>query len=454
MKVIKRDGRAVDYDRQKISVAISKANKEVQVADQASQEEINNIIEYIENLDKKRMLVEDIQDIIEEKLMEINKYKLAKKYIVYRYKRALIRKQNTTDESILGLIRNENNIMFSKGFNSQITAGIQRAYIANEVSKDLTRRLLLPDKITKAEEDGILYFHDSDYFIQPIINSSIINIKDMLENGTVINGIKLDSPENFRQACSNLFQIVSYLSGNQYGDIIVNIEELGKYLNKTKKILKLTWQDELKMCVNILLTQLCTQISCNGNVAKVKFIFNPNLNDEFINENIEIYKEILNCKENLSIKNNINLIYPQIAYVINNDNNLSGGKFDDITNLTMKSPLNIKLIKFNNKVYSAYFNQGKVTINLPQIAIDAKYSENEFWNILQNRLELCKEALMCKHYALLGTLSNVSPLHWQYGAISRLNNDEKINLLLYKETSSLTLGYVRTKRSGLYYVLQ
>ena len=286
MKVIKRDGRAVDYDRQKISIAIGKANKEVQIADQANQEEINSIMEYIENLDKKRMLVEDIQDIIEEKLMEINKYKLAKKYIVYRYKRALIRKQNTTDESILGLIRNENNIIAQKNFNSQITAGIQRAYIANEVSKDLTRRLLLPDKITKAEEKGALYFHDSDYFIQPIINSSIINIKDMLENGTVVNGIKLDSPNDFRQACSNLFQIISSLSGNQYGDILVNIETLGKYLNKTKKLFKLMWNDELAMCINMLFTQLCTQISSNGNVTQVKFIFNPNSNDEFINKNI------------------------------------------------------------------------------------------------------------------------------------------------------------------------
>lgn len=447
MKVIKRDGRAVDYDRQKISIAIGKANKEVQIADQANQEEINSIMEYIENLDKKRMLVEDIQDIIEEKLMEINKYKLAKKYIVYRYKRALIRKQNTTDESILGLIRNENNIIAQKDFNSQITAGIQRAYIANEVSKDLTRRLLLPDKITQAEEDGVLYFHDSDYFIQPIINSSIINIKDMLENGTVVNGIKLDSPNDFRQACSNLFQIISSLSGNQYGDIIVNIEALGKYLNNTKKLFKLIWHDELEMCINMLFTQLCTQISSNGNVAQVKFIFNPNSNDEFINENIEIYKEILKCKENLSIKNNINLIYPKIAYVINKDNSLNGGKFDNITNLTIESPLNIKLLKFDNKVYSTYFNQGKVTINLPQIAIEAKYSETEFWKNLKDRLDLCKEALMCKHYALLGALSNISPLHWQYGAISRLSKDEKINSLLYKETSTLTLGFTRIKRS-------
>ena len=189
MKVIKRDGRAVDFDREKIRVAISKANKEVKPRERASKEEVNEIITYIEELGKKRMLVEDIQDVIEEKLMEFKKYELSKKYIVYRYTRALVRKQNTTDESILGLIRNENKELAEENSNKNTTlASTQRDYIAGEVSRDLTKRILLPEKISKAHAEGILHFHDMDYFVQPIFNCCLINIGDMLDNGTAMNG--------------------------------------------------------------------------------------------------------------------------------------------------------------------------------------------------------------------------------------------------------------------------
>ena len=189
MKVIKRDGRVVDYDREKIVVAIEKANKEVKNQERASKEDIKSIIEYIEELNKKTILVEDIQDIIEQKLMEYTKYELAKKYIVYRYTRALVRKQNTTDESILGLIRNENKELAEENSNKNtMLASTQRDYIAGEVSRDLTRRILLPEKITKAHEEGVLHFHDADYFVQPIFNCCLINIQDMLDNGTVMNG--------------------------------------------------------------------------------------------------------------------------------------------------------------------------------------------------------------------------------------------------------------------------
>ena len=189
MKVIKRDGREVDYDRQKIVTAISKANQEVVRKERASKEEINSVIEYIEQLGKKRMLVEDIQDVIEEQLMTLEKYELAKKYIVYRYTRALVRKQNTTDESILSLIRNENKELAEENSNKNtVIASTQRDYIAGEVSRDLTKRLLLPEKITEADANGVLHFHDADYFIQPIFNCCLINIGDMLDNGTVMNG--------------------------------------------------------------------------------------------------------------------------------------------------------------------------------------------------------------------------------------------------------------------------
>ena len=225
MKIIKRDGRVVDYDRQKISTAIEKANREVRGREKATKEEIKGIIEYIEELDKKRMLVEDIQDTIEERLMEIGKYELAKRYIVYRYNRALIRKQNTTDESILGLIRNENKELAEENSNKNtMLASTQRDYIAGEVSRDLTNRLLLPEKIVKAHQDGVLHFHDADYFVQPIFNCCLINIADMLDNGTVMNGKMIESPKSFQVACTVTTQIIAAVASNQYGGQSVDMK--------------------------------------------------------------------------------------------------------------------------------------------------------------------------------------------------------------------------------------
>ena len=236
MKVIKRDGRAVDYNRDKIITAIEKANKEVKPRERANKTEIKEITKYIEELNKKRILVEDIQDIIEEKLMAIQKYELAKKYIVYRYTRALVRKQNTTDESILGLIRNENKELAEENSNKNtMLASTQRDYIAGEVSRDLTRRILLPEKISKAHEDGILHFHDMDYFVQPIFNCCLINIQDMLDNGTVMNGKMIESPKSFQVACTVTTQIIASVASNQYGGQSVDLKHLGKYLRRSKE---------------------------------------------------------------------------------------------------------------------------------------------------------------------------------------------------------------------------
>ena len=232
MKVIKRDGRAVDYEKSKIEIAIEKANNEVKGDDKASKEEINNIIAYIEDLGKKRILVEDIQDIIEQKLMEIGKYDLAKKYIVYRYTRALVRKKNTTDESILGLIKNKD-AMSENSNKDTVAASTQRDLIAGEVSKDLTKRILLPEKISKANEEGILYFADAEYFLQPIHNCSFVNIEDMLDNGTVLNGKMIESPNGFGVACSVTTEILATIGSSQYGEQTVNIKHLGKYLRKS-----------------------------------------------------------------------------------------------------------------------------------------------------------------------------------------------------------------------------
>ena len=267
MKIIKRDGRAVDYNREKIAIAIEKANKEVKARDRASKEQIKEIIGYIEELGKKRMLVEDIQDIIEEKLMELQKYELAKRYIVYRYTRALVRKQNTTDESILGLIKTTNKDLMEENSNKNaIIASTQRDLIAGEVSKDLTKRMLLPEKISKAHEEGILHFHDMDYFLQPIFNCCLIDIGNMLDNGTVMNGKLMESPKSFQVACTITTQIIASVASSQYGGQSVDIKHLGKYLRKSydkfKKELTEEYKDRLTedMIEEITQTRLRTEL--------------------------------------------------------------------------------------------------------------------------------------------------------------------------------------------------
>ena len=468
MKVIKRDGRAVDYDKQKIAIAINKANNEVIPEKRASKDEIKDITNYIEALGKKRMLVEDIQDVIEQKLMELDKYELAKKYIVYRYTRALVRKSNTTDESILGLIRKNNK---EQEESTSVLASTQRNYIAGEVSRDLTKRLLLPEKITKAYKDGVLYFHNADYFVQPIFNTSFINIGDMLDNGTVINGMRIDPPKNFQVACILTTQIIATVASNQYGKQYVDLSHLGKYIEKSykkieeqlKEIYKLDLNEnsiteisnnilkkEIKAGVQTLLYQINTLMTTTGKPPKVALILKLNKDDEYLKENSIIIEEVLNQTYN-GMKNEDDEFvvphFPELIYVLDELNNLSGGEYDYLTKLAIKCTLKRsspsyasgKKSKFLNE---GQFNQGVVTINLVQIGLIADGDEEKFWEMLDEKLELCKEALMCRHYALLGINSNISPIHWQHGAISRINKNDKIDDLLMKKYSTLSLGYV------------
>ena len=224
MKIIKRDGRVVEYDKSKIEKAIGKANAEVRPLQRVNKEQIADIIAYIEGLGKNKMQVEDVQDIIEKKLVELGKFELAKKYIIYRYTRALIRKANTTDESILGLIKNSNKDVMEENSNKNaVVASTQRDLIAGEVSKDLTKRILLPEKISKAHEDGVLHFHDADYFLQPIFNCCLVNIGDMLDNGTVMNGKLIESPKSFQVACTIVTQIIAAVASSQYGGQSVDV---------------------------------------------------------------------------------------------------------------------------------------------------------------------------------------------------------------------------------------
>ena len=498
MKVIKRDGRAVDYDREKIRIAIDKANQEVRPRERATKEEVKEIINYIEELGKKRILVEDIQDIIEEKLMEVQKYELAKKYIVYRYTRALVRKQNTTDESILGLIRNENKELAEENSNKNtMLASTQRDYIAGEVSRDLTKRMLLPEKISKAHEEGILHFHDADYFIQPIFNCCLIDIGNMLDNGTVMNGKMIESPKSFQVACTVTTQIIAAVASNQYGGQSVDMIHLGKYLrksyNKFKKEIEEKYGDklksdiiedlvqtrlkaELKAGVQTIQYQINTLMTTNGQSPFVTLFLHLEKDDPYIKENAMIIEEILRQRYQ-GIKNEAGVYvtpaFPKLVYVLDEFNSLKGGEYDYLTKLAVKcsakrmypdyisakkmrenyegnvfSPMGCRSFlspwkdENGNYKFEGRFNQGVVSINLPQVAIIAEGDEEKFWKLLDERLELCKEALMCRHYALLGTLSDISPIHWQYGAIARLQKGEKIDKLLYGGYSTMSLGYI------------
>ena len=498
MKVIKRDGRAVDYDRERIKIAIGKANNKVQEEERVSDRQIENIIKYIEGLNKKRILVEDIQDIIEKKLMDIKKFELAKEYIVYRYNRALVRKSNTTDESILSLIRNDNKELAEENSNKNTTvASTQRDYIAGEVSRDLTRRILLPEKISKAHDEGMLHFHDADYFVQPIFNCCLINIGDMLDNGTVMNGKMIESPKSFQVACTIMTQVIATVASNQYGGQSVDISHLGKYLrytyNKFKKKIEKNHKntiskeeieqlvnerikEELAAGIQTIQYQINTLMTTNGQAPFVTLFLNLKKDDPYIKENAMIIEEILNQRLD-GIKNEkgvpVTVAFPKLVYVLDEHNNLTGGKYDYLTRLAVKcsakrmypdyisakkmrenyegnvfSPMGCRSFlipwkdKNGNYKFEGRFNQGVVSINLPQIGILTKGDEEAFFNLLDERLEVCREALLCRHHALLGTLSDVSPIHWQYGAIARLKKGEKIDELLKGGYSTLSLGYI------------
>ncbi|MDD6328821.1 MAG: anaerobic ribonucleoside-triphosphate reductase, partial [Lachnospiraceae bacterium] len=361
MKVIKRDGHTVNYDRSKIIIAIQKANAEVEPCEKVTEEKIEEIVQGIEAKNRSRMLVEDIQDIIEQRLMDEKKFVLAKTYIIYRYTRELVRKANTTDDSILSLIQNRNKDVMEENSNKNATvASTQRDLIAGEVSKDLTKRVLLPEKISKAHEEGVLHFHDADYFLQPIFNCCLINIKDMLDNGTVMNGKLIESPKSFQVACTVMTQIISSVASSQYGGQSVDIKHLGKYLRKSyhkykdklvaeygdkidDEILESMAQerlnDELRSGVQTIQYQINTLMTTNGQSPFVTLFLNLDPNDEYVEENAIIIAEILRQRLE-GIKNEkgvyVTPAFPKLIYVLDEHNCLKGGKYDYITRLAVQ----------------------------------------------------------------------------------------------------------------------
>ena len=509
MKVIKRDGSIVDYDRSKISTAIQKANDEVPEEDRLSQDRIDAIIDRIEELKRPRILVEDIQDLVEQGLVAENKFHLAKTYIIYRYNRALVRKANTTDESILSLLRNENKELAEENSNKNtMIAATQRDYIAGEVSRDLTRRILLPEYISKAHDEGAIHFHDADYFVQPIFNCCLINIGDMLDNSTVMNGKLIESPKSFQVACTVTTQIIACVASNQYGGQSVDMSHLGKYLRRSRekfrkhifyecagqvdeatleRLVNDRVRDELKSGVQTIQYQINTLMTTNGQAPfiTVFMYLNEAGDNQRLKSDLAIVIEEMLRQRYQGVKNEagvwITPAFPKLIYVLENDNIYEGQPYYYLTKLAAKCTAKRmvpdyisekKMLEYkvdkngeghcftcmgcrsfltpyvdeNGKPkYYGRFNQGVVTINLVDVALSSGGDFDKFWQIFDERLELCHKALMCRHNRLKGTLSDAAPILWQYGALARLKKGEPIDKLLYGGYSTISLGY-----AGLY----
>lgn len=499
MKIKKRNGSIVEFNKDKIASAIAKAfNAETGAADPIT---VNYLAEQVvKKVPARGATVEGVQDLVVRTIQEAGYYDVATAYTVYRYKRELARKSNTTDESILSLLRNENKELAEENSNkSTRIASTQRDYIAGEVSRDLTRRILLPEKISKAHDEGILHFHDADYFIQPIFNCCLINIGDMLDNGTVMNDKLIESPKSFQVACTVTTQIIACIASNQYGGQSVDLVHLGKYLRKSRdkfarriasecpelsadeqeKIVKMQLREELKAGIQTIQYQINTLMTTNGQSPFVTLFLYLRADDPYIEENAMIIEEVLRQRLE-GIKNEagvyITPAFPKLVYVLDEHNCLKGGKYDYLTKLAVKcsakrmypdyisakkmrenyqgnvfSPMGCRSFlapwkdEHGNYKFEGRFNQGVVSISLPQIGILAAGDEEKFWSLLDERLELCFEALMCRHNALKKVTSDCSPLHWQYGAIARLGKGESIEPLLYGGYSSISLGYI-----GLY----
>ena len=502
MKVIKRDGRTIDFDRAKIQTAIEKANKEVRGKEKATKEEIDEIISYIEDLGKKRMLVEDIQDVIEEKLMELDKYELAKKYIVYRYTRALVRKSNTTDQSIKELIEGENEYWNNENSNKNAqVVTTQRDYLAGITSTDITRRFLLPEDVVKAHDEGIIHFHDADYFAQnALTNCELINLEDMLQNGTIMNGVMIEKPHRFLTAMTIATQIILGVTSSTYGGATVSLTHLAPFVRSSydryykkykqrglseKQCEEYAKQDikkEIEDGVQTFNYQVNSMTNTNGQAPFLSVCMYLGETDEYKKELAMIIEEFL--KQRIEgFKNEkgvyITPAFPKLLYILEEDNIRKGSKYWYLTELAAKctakrlvpdyiSEKKMKEYKIdkngngncypcmgcrsfltpyvdpetNKPKYYGRFNQGVVTINLVDVALSSNQDEDKFWKLLDERLELCKEALMCRHYSLLGTSSDISPIHWQNGAIARLKKGEKIDKYLKDGYSTLSLGYI------------
>ncbi len=504
MKVIKRNGHMVDYCPEKIEEAIRKANLEVEEEDEASSVQIKNIIKYIEKLGKKRILVEDIQDIIEMKLMSIGKYTLAKKYITYRYTRELVRKSNTTDLAIKELIDGESSYWNTENSNKNAKiVTTQRDYLAGITSTDITRRFLLPEDIVQAHDDGIIHFHDADYFAQNALhNCDLIDLEDMLQNGTNINGIMIEKPHRFLTAMTIATQLITAVNSSQYGGCTVTLTHLApfvrlsrefyekKYKERkcTKKEIEKYVEEDLKKeitdGVQTFQYQINSMTTTNGQAPFLSVCLYLGETEEYKEELAMLIEEVLKQRTE-GMKNEkgvfITPAFPKLLYVLEEDNIKEDSKYFYLTKLAAECTakrmvpdyISEKIMK-QNKIdkngdgqcypcmgcrsfltpyvdkngkpkYYGRFNQGVVTINLVDIALSSDKNEEDFWKIFDERLELCHRALQIRHKRLSRATSDVAPILWQHGALARLKKGESIHELLHHGYSTISLGY-----AGLY----
>ena len=504
MKVIKRDGHMVDYCPEKIEIAIKKANEEVQEEDRVSDTQIKNIIKYIESLKKRRILVEDIQDIIEMRLMALNKFALAKEYITYRYTRELVRKSNTTDLSIKELIDGESDYWNTENSNKNAkVVTTQRDYIAGITSTDISRRFLLPEDIVKAHDEGIIHFHDMDYFAQNALhNCDLINLEDMLQNGTNINGVMIEKPHRFLTAMTIATQLITAVNSSQYGGATITMSHLApfvresynRFLDKYKKrkftkaqcekYAKEDLAKEITDGVQTFQYQINSMTTTNGQAPFLSVCLYLGETDEYKEELAMIIEEILK-QRTMGMKNEkgvyITPAFPKLLYVLEEDNIHEDSKNYYLTELAAKCTakrmvpdyISEKIMKklkvdkngngqcfpcmgcrsfltpyvdSNGKPkYYGRFNQGVVTINLVDAALSSDKDMDLFWKIMDERLELCHRALQARHKRLSKVTSDVAPILWQHGALARLGKGESIHELLHHGYSTISLGY-----AGLY----
>ena len=506
--VIKRNGVEVIFDKAKIINAVQKANEEVPKLHQLSQYQITALADTIATraLESSHAVnVEDIQDMVETGIMEMRGYEVAQKYVRYRYKRELTRKSNTTDDNILSLLDqiNENAKQENSNKNPTINS-TQRDYMAGEVSKDLTMRVLLPEEIVKAHDEGIIHFHDSDYYAQREHNCDLINLQDMLQNGTVISQTLIEKPHSFFTACNVTTQIVAQVASNQYGGqsfslahlapfvdisrqkirnkVIEERKECGEPMDEEiiRKVSERRLKDEIQSGIQTIQYQLITLMTCNGQAPFVTiFMYLDEVPEGRTRDDLALIIEEVMKQRMQGVKNErgawITPAFPKLIYVLDEDNIHEDSKYWYLTEIAAKCTakrmvpdyISAKIMRQlkNGNVYTCMgcrsfltveekqknpdgsykfygrFNQGVVTINLVDVACSSEGDFDKFWEILEDRLELCHRALRCRHERLLGTVSDVAPILWQYGALARLKKGETIDKLLYDGYSTISLGY-------------
>ena len=511
MKIIKRSGSEVTFDITKIMAAVSKANQEVVHSERLSDEQIQTISDNVESIceEMNRSLnVEEIQDLVENQIMNFRAFAVARKYITYRYKRALVRKSNSTDQQILSLLECNNEEVKQENSNKNPTVNsVQRDYMAGEVSKDITKRFLLPADIVDAHEQGLIHFHDADYFAQHMHNCCLVNLEDMLQNGTVISETMIEKPHSFSTACNIATQAIAQIASSQYGGQSISLAHLAPFVQisrekfikqvaeefratgidaseeKIKEVAELRVRDEIKRGVQMIQYQVITLMTTNGQAPFVTvFMYIDEVPEGQTREDLALVIEEVLKQRIQGVKNEkgvwITPAFPKLIYVLEEDNIREDSKYWNLTQLAAQCTakrmvpdyISEKIMKklkvdkngdghcfpcmgcrsfltpYNDPEtgkpkYYGRFNQGVVTLNLVDVACSSGKDMDKFWKILDERLELCKRALMCRHYRLKGTPSDVAPILWQNGALARLKKGETIDKLLYGGYSTISLGY-------------